>query len=420
MLARSRSARRSLACIALASAYLLLGGGVASAAPGDVDLTFGDAGAKTVALASAADVGGVVQRADGTFIVGVSLDNVAATLALTRSGQRLTSYGALGASGITVPGATSVTITDVAKQRDDRVVEVGYESPTSGSQRFVVARFRTGGAADGSFSGDGVVTIRFSQGDASGYGVAIQPDGKIVVVGEVDPASGVSNPAIVRLNTNGTLDRTFGDHGRKVVKVPDHVKGYDSPWRVVVQSHGRLAMGGWVDRGNGNYRTLVIRLRSNGAPDRTFGGDGFVSVDADGVDNYAYGLAKDGAKLVLGVHTSTDAAGFVRLNFDGKRDATFGGDGVVTHTLSVNWEVSAVAVLRDHRIVASNRNGGGPDLVQLRAGGKLDGSFGSGGEATGPLTTVTGFDLMVTAKGKIVVAGTDGTGDVVAARFLGP
>ena len=419
MLPRRRHIRRTIICISLASAFVLLGGSVASAAPGDVDLSFGDAGAKTVALASSAEVGGIVQRDDGTFIVGVSLDNVAGTLALTRNGQVLSSYGALGASGITVPGASSVTITDIAKQRDDRVVEVGYESPVSGSRGFVVARFRTGGGADGSFSGDGVAKIRFPQGDVYGYGVAIQPDGKIVVVGELDPRSGVSNPAIARLNANGTLDKTFGDHGRKVVKVPDHVKGYDAPWRVVVQAHGKLAMAGWVARASGDYRTLAMRLNANGTPDKTFGGDGFVIVDVDTVDNWSYALTKDGSKLVLGVHTKISEAGFVRLLGDGKRDKSFGGDGIAIHALSVFWEVGSVVVLKDHRIVASNGFSGGPNVLQLKRGGKLDGTFGTGGEATGPLTTATGSDVIVTTNGKIVVAGTE-SGNVIAARFLGP
>jgi hypothetical protein len=69
--------------------------------------------------------------------------------------------------------------------------------------------------------------------------------------------------------------------------------------------------------------------------------------------------------------------------------------------------------------VASNGLSGGPNVLQLRPGGKLDGPFGTGGEATGPLTTATGFDVIVTAKGKVVVAGTE-SGNVIAARFLGP
>ncbi len=58
-------------------------------------------------------------------------------------------------------------------------------------------------------------------------------------------------------------------------------------------------------------------------------------------------------------------------------------------------------------------------MLQLKPGGKLDRSFGTGGEATGPLTTATGFDVIVTRQGKVVVAGTE-SGNVIAARFLGP
>jgi len=57
------------------------------------------------------------------------------------------------------------------------------------------------------------------------------------------------------------------------------------------------------------------------------------------------------------------------LKPNGGRDAAFGGDGLAIHALSVNWEVDAVAVLRDHRIVGVNGFASGPNLVQLKAGG---------------------------------------------------
>src|SRR5439155_9153061 len=90
---------------------------------------------------------------------------------------------------------------------------------------------------------------------------------------------------------DGSLDPTFGDHGRRIVKVPDGVSGFDGTWRVVIQAHGTLAMAGWDQRPNSSYKTLVLRLTSNGLLDTSFGGDGVVVLDADGVDNYSYGLA---------------------------------------------------------------------------------------------------------------------------------
>ena len=118
------------------------------------------------------------------------------------------SYGTAGVASITVPGSLDVSINDVAARSNDATVVVGDETPMSGSAKFVIAKFRANGEPDLTFSDDGVTRIGFPQGDAYGYGVAIQPDGKIVVVGEVDPNMTASNPAILRLNANGSLDKS--------------------------------------------------------------------------------------------------------------------------------------------------------------------------------------------------------------------
>jgi uncharacterized delta-60 repeat protein len=413
-----RRVTRTLVPIALIATVALLAGGVASAAPGDVDASFGDAGSKTISLSSAADVGGIVRRSDGSFVIGASATADAYTIALKSNGQPLMSYGIAGVASITVPGALAVTITDIATRSNDATVVVGYDSAMSGSDRFVIAKFRANGEPDLTFSDDGVTRIGFPQGDAYGYGVAIQPDGKIVVVGEVDPNMNSSNPAILRLNANGTVDKTFANHGRKVVRLNDG-QGYDGVWRVVIQSGGKIAMAGWQARGNNNYKTLAIRLKPGGVLDKAFGGDGVVVVDADGTDNWAYGLAKDGDKLVLGLHASSNAAGFLRLTANGKRDTSFGGDGVAMHALSVPWEVDGVAVRNDHRVVGVNGYSGGPNAVMLKAGGKLEGSFGSGGEAVGPLTDAFAYGVTLMPNGKIVLAGNSSSDDVIAVRFLG-
>jgi uncharacterized delta-60 repeat protein len=415
-----RPTYRTLVCLSLISILALLSGGVASAAPGDVDTSFGDAGSKTVTLGNPADIGGIVRRSDGSFVIGASATAYAYTVALKPNGQPLMTYGTAGVASIAVPGALDVYITDIATRSNDATVVVGYDSAMSGPNRFVIAKFRADGEPDLTFSNDGVTRIGFPQGDAYGYGVAIQPDGKIVVVGEVDPGSNVSNPAILRLNANGTLDKAFADHGRKVIKLQDGVKGYDGIWRAVIQSGGKIAMAGWQARMNGSYKTLAMRLKPGGVLDKAFAGDGIAIIDADGTDNWAYGLAKDGDKLVLGLHVASNAAGFLRLTADGKRDRSFGGDGVATHTLSVQWEVESVAVRNDHRVVGVNGFSSGPNAVMLRAGGKLEGSFGTGGEAVGPLTDAFAFGVTLMPNGKIVLAGNSTDDDVIAVRFLGP
>jgi uncharacterized delta-60 repeat protein len=406
--------------VAAAAVWALLGHGAAVALISDWDPAFGTGGSTTVAVGGSATVSGIVQRDDGSFIIGTSVNTSFMTVALTQAGDLLDTYGSGGISSTPIPGVSEARVADVALQSNGRVVVAGFGYSNSGTDVFAVARFRTGGAPDPSFSGNGVFTTHFSQGDAYGYGVAIQPDGRIVVVGEVDPASGVSNPAILRLDPDGTLDTTFGDHGRAMVKIPDGHQGYDAPWRVVVRAHGKLAMAGWLERASGgNYKTLAMRVRSNGTLDPTFSGDGWTAVDVDGSDNYAYGMDTDGGKLVLGVHNSAGDAAFVRLNADGTRDSTFGGDGVVTHTLSVGWEVRALVVGPDHRIIGVNGLDSGPNIVVIKPRGGLDMGYSSDGEGVGPLSNALGEGLVLLGNGKVVVAGTGGT-DVIATRFLAP
>jgi hypothetical protein len=162
-----------------------------------------------------------------------------------------------------------------------------------------------------------------------------------------------------------------------------------------------------------------MRLRSDGTLDPSFSGDGVALLDADGVDNYAYALATDAGKLVLGLHMAENTAGFARLSADGARDETFGEDGVVSHGLSVGWEVRDVAVLPDHRLVGVNGRASGPNIVALRPRGGLDASYSADGEGVGPLTGASGEGLVLLGNGKVVVAG-DLEGDVIATRLLAP
>jgi uncharacterized delta-60 repeat protein len=410
---------RDVVVLAIAVSPLLLSNGSAVALISDTDPDFGTGGSTTVPVGGSAEVAGIVQRPDGVFIIGASVGSNFMTVALTQSGDLLDTYGTGGISSVPIPDTSSASVADIAVQPNGRVVLAGYAYPNSGPNRFVVARFRVDGTPDGSFSGDGVAYVGFPQGLAYGYGVTVRSDGSIVVVGEVDPSKDVSNPGIARLDPDGSLDGSFGDHGREMIRLPDGAHGFDSPWRVVTQSHGRLAMAGWLARPNGDYRTVAFRLRSDGSLDPAFSHDGMAVVDVDGVNNYAYGLAKDGGKLVMGVWTNAADAGFVRLNADGSRDSTFDGDGVVLHAMSSPWEALAVAVLEDHRVVAVNGYSGGPNVLVLRPRGALDTGYSADGEGVGPFSGAFGEGLVVLANGKVVVTGTLGD-DAIATRFFAP
>ncbi len=404
-------------------ASIISGVGSVLAATSDIDPGFGVGGSTSVDMDYSGRVGGIVYRDDGVLIIALTMRasySSFTTIALGENGELLDRYGTGGISSLPIPRGRGVTVEDVTLQADGRVVVVGYGDTREGQNRFVVARFRPNGAPDLSFSEDGVALVHFRQGDAYAHGVTVQPNGSIAMVGEVDPRFDVSNPAIARLHPDGSLDATFGRRGRLVLRIPDGVRGHDSAWSVVAQSRGRLAMVGWTERSVWRtYRTLALRLRSNGSLDPTFGDDGIAMIDVDGVDNWAEGLARDRGSLVVGVHTSVPDAAFVRLDENGVLDPTFGNGGVAIHTVSDPWEARAVAVLPDHRVVAVNGYTGGPNVLVLQPGGGLDTGYSSDAEGVGPFSDAIGRDLVVLGDGTVVVTGTLG-GDVVATRFLAP
>lgn len=104
---------------------------------------------------------------------------------------------------------------DLALQRDGKIVVAGSASdPTTFKPRFALARYRTDGARDPTFSGDGRVITGFPGDFAEAFGVALQQNGKIVAAGDTRPGSFDFQFALARYRPDGTLDPTFSGDGK--------------------------------------------------------------------------------------------------------------------------------------------------------------------------------------------------------------
>jgi uncharacterized delta-60 repeat protein len=160
-------------------------------------------------------------------------------------------------------------IYDLAIQPNGRIVAAGV-AEVGLVPRFAVSRYRQDGSRDPTFSGDGSVRIDVAAGPDTGYGVAIQRDARIVVVGNSSD-SGRESWGLVRLRPHGALDATFDGNGLAVIRF---TPGYDFATEVVVQRSGRLLV---VGRASDDL--AVVRLNANGARNRSFGRDGRVRVD---------------------------------------------------------------------------------------------------------------------------------------------
>jgi uncharacterized delta-60 repeat protein len=121
---------------------------------------------------------------------------------------------------------------------------------------FAVTRYLPTGALDTTFSQDGKTTIDFGAQylKAVASDVAVQADGRIVVVGYVSQVEGINQSsvedhiAVARLNANGTLDTTFGTNGTVITRLG----GYGRATTVKIQPNGRIVVGG---SGDGGYFT---------------------------------------------------------------------------------------------------------------------------------------------------------------------
>jgi uncharacterized delta-60 repeat protein len=190
-----------------------------------------------------------------------------------------------------------------------------------------VIRYNTDGLLDGTFGSGGKLDIDASVGptvDSSAQALLIQPDGKLLVAGNAEGPSN-SDFLVLRLNSDGSLDQTFGDHGI----ARNSIGGFDVANTMVLQPDGRIVLAGQSD---GDF--ALARYTASGALDPSFGTGGVVKTPVGPSFDIAYGLALMpwGRLVAVGsARISTSAQGAViaavAYNADGSLDTYFGDGG---------------------------------------------------------------------------------------------
>lgn len=245
------------------------------------------------------------------------------------------------------------------------------------------------GNLDSDFDSDGKLTVDFDSQNDRAYGVAVQPDGKVIVAGYARIA-GDDDFAMARFNTDGTYDASFGSGGKVTTSFSS---GNEVAFTMLLQPDGKIILAG--NMFNGTYDFAMARYTANGALDNTFSGDGILYTDftnsADACK--AAALQPDGKIILAGEsygQTSYDFA-LARYNADGTLDNTFGSGGKVTTlftTSASTASANALAVQPDGKIVAAGRYklNGGPTssfaLARYNADGTLDNTFSVDGKVT--------------------------------------
>jgi len=279
----------------------------------------------------------------------------------------------------------------VAIQPDGKIVVMGV-SYNGKKHHILVMRFNSDGTRDNTFGVGGVFIYgEKSKGNNYGSGVALQPDGKIVVVGDsyYDKSREV---LVLRCNSDGSLDNTFGKGGVVTYNRSQTKENKDLSFGVMLQSDARIVVVGSTHNGK-NYEPMILRYNSDGSLDSSFGKGGVVTYkglsDANGWGR-AVAIQPDGRIVMVGVSYTTKKCDVVtvRYNADGSLDKGFGEGGVALSTCPPggrDWGRS-IAIQRDGKIIVAGntrlRENTNILLLRYNANGKPDTSFGMGGVAS--------------------------------------
>src|SRR6059058_3987562 len=318
----------------------------------------------------------------------------------------------------------------VAVQTDGKLVVIGttYINNDFSDEDFAVARYNPNGSLDLTFGVGGKVQTDFPGLAAVASSVVVQPDGKIIVAGGAFPLfTFLGDFKVVRYNSNGSLDTSFGDGGIVTTTFPEGSYAFD----VALQVDGKIIAAGtvfvdFIPGESSNTDFALARYNPDGTPDAAFGNGGEVSTDFLGLEDDAFSVLIQPDGKIVAIGSANDPATFydfaaVRYLSNGTLDTTFGVAGKVhTDFGDQNFDRARSAALQaDGKIVAAgfaiSQNGGVQNFAVARytSNGVLDTSFCTDGMTQIDFGSCcqSAYQVLLQSDGKIITVGYANTED---------
>ncbi|SJM91828.1 hypothetical protein [Crenothrix polyspora] len=293
---------------------------------------------------------------------------------------------------------------NIAVQTDGKflIAETAYEYAPSDHPKppspadFHIVRYNLDGSLDKSFSGDGQTTTHLGIYDYA-HAVSVQADKKILVAGTSD-----DDFAVVRYNANGSLDTNFSGDGKVTTTLGISVDGSGNPDKdsgnaLAVQADGKILVAG---SSNGNF--AVVRYNTNGTLDTGFSGDGKVVTNLGSLEDAADSIIAQANGKILVSGESNGKLALVRYNANGSLDSSFSGDGKLTTDLHTYYRPHTVTLQADGKLLLAGINSKGAfTLERYTSNGTLDVSFSGDGKV---ITKESVDAITVQADGKILIS----------------
>ncbi|MFO1314090.1 MAG: Ig-like domain repeat protein [Burkholderiales bacterium] len=261
----------------------------------------------------------------------------------------------------------------------------------------VLVRLDAKGALDPGFGAGGIAAVPLGTGDAQATALAVQPDGRILVVGSTYTEYHEHGLVfLARFNRDGTIDPSFGRSGTTVFSVIPptppagdvHYPDYVDYVGLALQSDGRAVVAGGAHSSAGATTVFLLRFDANGSLERDFapGLQGLAPLARSYIRSVSFGplVQADGRILLFGENLPSGGTGVqpfaaVRFGPDGSIDASFGNEGVI----SLPFMPTHALQEKGGRILVAGAQGGPPILqvVRVNADGSPDRTFGTDGVA---------------------------------------
>jgi len=322
---------------------------------GTLDNTFGYGGLIVKNLQNYDDIGqAVILQPDGKILIAGTTFNGSfiRDFCLLRYNSDGTTDNSFGVNGVVIADIGNIFeyATSLALQTDGKIIVGGYSANNLNNTDFAIVRFNSNGSIDNTFGSNGIVKTAIGSGNDDLYSIKIQSDGKILAAGATN--SGTSDFCLVRYNSDGSLDNSFGTNG---IVITDFDNRYDRATSIQIQPDGKILVGGIAEITNSNMDFACVRYNSDGTLDNTFGSGGKVTKNIMTVNDYCYKLIlQNDGKIILSGY-SDNAYALFRINSNGSTDYSFGGGSGMVYTLfsATYTEPNSCQIQSDGKIVVA-------------------------------------------------------------------
>jgi len=305
---------------------------------------------------------------------------------------------------------------EALKIQDNGKILVGGYAAFNMRTYFVLIRFNEDGSYDDSFGSNGVVTTQMGINGFRIKSIEVQEDDKILVAGSYHDINPQFDIALVRYNSDGSLDNSFGNGGKVIIDIMNNIDSGDD---LSIQEDGKIIVVGSAVTANGQ-KMIALRYMTDGSLDATFGNDGVVIVPyPEGRIQVANNVATlpKGKILISGTLWPVSPYTFftaVRLLANGDLDSSFANYGILSTSVGEYGNLcTSMALYPNGKFILTGFSYPFPSghssysIARYNENGSLDSSFNSTGmkiiDLGGTLEESNGCKIQ--SDGKILLTG---------------